>query len=191
MVRESLEAHNQSAANSYEVRSFHEAAHAVAAIDLMMVGVTARIGANASSRSVRTDGDTTFGCAALFDELPERTLQRRLVVILAGPEWELFASVQSTRRQILREQRDDRIAVLQVIKQLRRLCGLRGGTLKECVEDAWNEARSIRERRSDHINKIAVTLQESRMLDDSQLRLLFAQSSFDQSSVQTGETSSS
>lgn len=107
MPGESAEAHNQPVANSYDVRSFHEAAHAVAAIELMMLGVIARIRGNASIRGVRTDGDTSFGCTALFDEPPRRTLQRRLVVILAGTEWELFATVRSTRRQILREQRDD------------------------------------------------------------------------------------
>src|ERR1700730_15195997 len=148
-------------AKSYDVRSFHEAAHAVAAIALMMLGVTARIKHDQSMRGIPTDADISFACPTLIDEPPWRALQRRLVVMLAGPEWELFAAVRSTRRQILREQRDDCIAVIHIIKQLRNLCGLRGRALRKCIEDAWNEAGTIRECRNHHIVSIADALEAS------------------------------
>jgi hypothetical protein len=116
---------------------------------------------------------------------PWRALQRKLVVMLAGPEWEVFAAVRSTRRQILREQRDDRIAVIHVLKQLRNLCGVHGRALKKCIEDAWNEAGAIRECKNHHIVRIADALQAFGTLDDSQLRGLFAQSSFEGPGLQS------
>lgn len=179
MLGESAEVRSQPPAKSYDVRSFHEAAHAVAAIELMMLGVTARVKHDQSTRGIPTDADISFACPALIDEPPQRALQRRLVVMLAGPEWELFSAVRSTRRQILREQRDDRSAVIHVIKQLRNLCGMRGSALRKCIEDAWNEAGAIRECKNHHIVRIADALQASGTLDDSQLRVLFAQSSFE------------
>ena len=185
MLGESAEVRSEPTARSYEVRSFHEAAHAVAAIQLMMLGVTARVKHDQSTRGIPTDADTSFACPALIDEPPQRALQRRLVVMLAGPEWELFSAVRSTRRQILRGQRDDRIAVIHVIKQLRNLCGMRGRALRKCIEDAWNEAGAIRECKNHHVVRIADALQASGTLDDSQLRVLFAQSSFEQSGLQS------
>ena len=169
------------------VNSFHEAAHAVAAIELMMLGVTARIRRDQSTRGIPTDADVSFACPNLVDEPPWRALQRKLVVMLAGPEWELFAAVRSTKRQILREQRDDAIAVIRVIKQLRNLCGVRGGALKKCIEDAWHEAGTIRESRNHQILRVADALQTSGALNDSQLRVLFAQSSFEGSGTQSSE----
>jgi hypothetical protein len=174
-----LSAHGQ-----MTVSSFHEAAHAVAAIELMMLGVSARIRRDKSTRGIPTDADISFACPNLVDEPPWRALQRKLVVMLAGPEWELFAAVRSTRRQILQEQRDDRIAVIHIIKQLRNLCGVHGRALKKCIEDAWNEAGNIRESRNHHIVRIADALQASGALNDSQLRVLFAQSSFEGPGIQ-------
>jgi len=158
------------------VRAFHEAAHAVAAIELGMVEVMVRIGPDGSVSGVETDADISFACPALHDEPRSRTLQRRLIVILAGPEWELFAAVQSRRRQVLREQRSDCIAIVKVIRQLRNLCGMHGRALKRCIEDAWNEAASIRVLRNDQLMNIAAVLDASGALDDSELRSLFAQS---------------
>jgi len=155
------------------VRSFHEAAHAVAAIELGMLDVTVRLVPNRSVRGVSTDADITFVCPALSNEPASRTLERRLIVMLAGPEWELFAALRSSRRQILREQRDDGIAILKVIRDLRNHCGMHGRVLKGCIEDAWKEATRIRSLRNDQLINIAEALDARGVLDDSELRAFF------------------
>jgi hypothetical protein len=155
--------------------SFHEAAHAVAAIELGMCQITVRIAPERSMSGVQTDADISFACSTLGNEPLWRTLQRRLTVMVAGPEWELFSAVQSSRRQVLREQRADRIAIVGVIRQLRNLCVMHGRTLRNCIEDAWNEAAHIRGLRNCQLVTIALALDASGSLTDSELRALFAQ----------------
>jgi hypothetical protein len=96
--------------------------------------------------------------------------------MLAGPEWELFAAVRSSRRKVLREQRDDSIAIVEVIRQLRNQCGMRGRALRAFIEDAWNEATRIRLLRNDQRLQIAMALDARGVLSDSELREIFAQS---------------
>jgi hypothetical protein len=155
--------------------SFHEAAHAVAAIELGMREITVRIIRDRSISGVQIDADISFACPTLGNEPLWRTLQRRLTVMLAGPEWELFSAVQSNRKRVLREQRADRIAIVGVIRQLRNQCVMHGRTLRNCIEDAWNEAAHIRILRNGQLVTIALALDASGALSDSELRALFAQ----------------
>ena len=45
-------------------------------------------------RGVKTDADTTYSCPQLYNEPTWRTLQRKLVVGLAGPAWEAFGEIE-------------------------------------------------------------------------------------------------
>jgi hypothetical protein len=155
--------------------SFHEAAHAVAAIELEMCEITVRIAPDRSVSGVQTDADISFDCPTLGNEPLWRTLQRRLTVMLAGPEWELFSAVRSSMRQVLREQRADRIVIIGVSRQLRNLCVMRGRTFRNCIENAWNEAAHIRGLRNGQLVTIALALDASGALSDSESRALFAQ----------------
>jgi hypothetical protein len=95
--------------------------------------------------------------------------------MLAGPEWEVFAAVGSSRRKVFREQRDDRIAIVHVLRELRNRCGMHGRALKDCIESAWSEAASIRSLRNEQLINIAQALEAHGVLNDSELRAFFAE----------------
>lgn len=122
------------------------------------------------ARGASTDGDITFVCPVLCNESASRTLERRLIVMLAGPEWELFAAVQSSRRQVLMT------ALLS--SRISQTCGIGGmhrRALKSCIEDAQQEAAHIRSLRNDRLINIAPALDTRGVLDDSELRAFFTQ----------------
>jgi hypothetical protein len=168
------------------ISCFHEAAHAVAAIETLMIGISVRVTRGVSAREVKTDADISFACPMIFDEPLWRLLQRKLVVILAGADWDVEMSTNreglsthALRRMILRDQKDDRLAAVAIIRDLRLLCGLRGRELRLRIESAWSEVRMTRHRKEYHLTTIAETLQRLTVLDDSLLRALYATVSID------------
>ncbi len=136
-------------------RGLHEAAHAVAAVEAMMVGITVRLVHGRSRRNVITDADITYSCPQLHEEPLWGTLRRRLFVVLAGPAWEAFMSVKATGCQAeLEKQRDDRLAALSIVRQLVS-SGIKGDDLKHMVAEAWAAALELMTKSNQQIMAIS------------------------------------
>jgi hypothetical protein len=162
---------------SVDERGLHEAAHAVAAIESKMLGITVCLVHRRSQRGIPTDADITYSCPVLDQEPSWGALQRRLFVILAGPAWEAFTGVTDrTCQTALKKQRDDRLAALNIVRRLVR-SGLQGDDLKRVVSETWQAVSELITRSNQQIVAISTELENLDQLNDSQIRLIYAQTS--------------
>ena len=158
-------------------RTLHEAAHAVAAVDQMMLGISVQLMPRRSERGIQTSADTAYFCPHLFAEPLWQLLQRRLTVVLAGPAWEAHSAGEDDDcAPALQRETDDRLAAKKIIRELYR-AGIRGSSLKQCVRDSWKIARTLPTSRSAQIMAICDALQKYSALDDAQIRMFYAMSS--------------
>lgn len=159
-------------------QSFHEAAHAVLAVRLGMLDVGARLGAGLSETGVPTDADAVNTFYLFPGEIPTRMLQRRLIVALAGPVWEVFSDPMLRPASYhLAMQKVDRAKAKQIVREVRKHCGLRRSNLKVWERHAWDEASRLVIQENHNIILVAEELEKSGKIEDSGIRALMGSNS--------------
>jgi hypothetical protein len=157
-----------------EIGAFHEAAHAVAAVEMGMVAIDLRLGSHLSPRNIPLDGSTGYACPVMHRESELERLQRRMIIILAGIAWEEFSSAQRNRIAIIRRQRDDTLAAFNIVSELMKRYGLGKGDRRQWLTQAWEKANAIINQKNGAIINIGVSLSALKIMDDSTLRFLVA-----------------
>jgi len=155
-------------AETMSITSFHEACHAIVAVRLEMANIRIFIRSNASESTL---GDIEYEYKLLTGEALDQMHQRRLAVAFAGPVWEVYSDVKRRPRQLhLHQQKSDCKGARKIIREVRKLCGLKRDNLSRWVEEAWNEAMGFVETEMSTIMAIAESLDERKILDDGMIR---------------------
>lgn len=160
--------YHRTMAETMSITSFHEACHAIVAVRLGMANIRIFIRSNPSESTL---GDIEYEYKPLTGEAPDRMHQRRLAVTFAGPAWEVYSDVKCRPRPFhLHQQRSDCKGARKIIREVRKLRGLKRDNLSRWVEEAWNEAMSFVETEMSTIMAIAESLDEKKILDDRTIR---------------------
>ena len=157
-----------------EIGAFHEAAHAIAAIEMGMLSIDLLLGSHLSPRNVPLDGSTGYACPILDNESELERLQRRMVVILAGIAWEQFSTYGRSLSEIVRSQRDDRLAALSIFREARKRKLATRTEIKHWLTQAWERANAILKDKNSAIIEVGLALSAMSTMDDSTLRSLVA-----------------
>jgi|SRR5579859_465959 len=165
-------------------RFFHEAAHAVAAVRMGMLQITIRDENRKSERSaVSTDANITYSCLLFDGESTLDMLRRKLCATLAGPAWEAVSNLKvgvnpkDEYHSALKAQRDDDTAVAVIRNRLGREANLLDHEIEQIITEVWHNAVELIQSHSGHITMIGNAFNTYHSLDDSQIRMLFAQAS--------------
>jgi hypothetical protein len=159
------------------IASLHEAAHGIAAVEMAMLAIDLRLGSHLSIRGIPVDGSTGYECPILAGESELQMLQRRMVVILAGPAWEESSAVKQTLSEIFQSQRDDRLAAVAIIRYARKRYRLAGTELRKWLTQAWETAKRILNQNNSAIISVGEHLTGRSSLRDSDLRFIVGFSS--------------
>jgi hypothetical protein len=157
-----------------EIGAFHEAAHGVAAVETGMVAIDLRLGSHLSPRNIHVDGSTGYAWPILENESELELLRRRMIVILAGIAWEQFSTHGRSLSEIVRSQRDDRLAALSIFREARKRKLATRTEIKHWLTQAWERANAILKDKNSAIIEVGLALSAMSTMDDSTLRSLAA-----------------